>query len=709
MTGNTGKTRVGKTLALPAGLELGHYRLLSKLGQGGFGITYLAQHVQTGEQVVVKENLPTFYASRSEVTLQVHPLDDEETVENYAHTLRRFVDEARLLARLNHPNIVRVTEAFEALGTAYYVMPYIQGQELHKAAPAVVTEEWLRPILKTLLSALEYLHGKNLLHRDLKPGNILLTADGTPMLIDFGTARALQTERSATMVGTPGYTPIEQVTTHGKCGAWTDLYALGATCYRLITGERPPDSVDLVADETLYVPLAHRGELSQRFSLSMLQSIDTAMAVRAVNRWQNAREWLSALELPAVPSLPAMPQPEPATEAGSKRPIIYIIVALLLLIPAAYGIYTYLQAAEEEKLAAAMALQEREAAERRARIAEAAALEQQKLAAAERKAREEAERKAREEAERIAREEAERKAREEAERKAREESERKAREEAEKKAQRKAAVTSPQAMQEWVAFHKRTSPLNDLSYMTEYFAPQVTNLKTGQVMSLAEKMQEDRAYVSRWPERRFDVIDFKITGNIIEIRAVYNCSDLNGKTASGFCKTTYRISDEGKIDGIADDSSSSVLPDFSGGVGFGSSGGASFELTDELARSLVQKHLQNYSSNDLSSFSERYEAYATNLADGTRHSREQLVQTEREYISRWVYRKMELVDYAFRGNRLEIRTRFTCTNTKGKTVHGYCKTTYCYSVNGRIEAFADDSSTSQLPSYSSNVGYPQGL
>ena len=94
------------------------------------------------------------------------------------------------------------------------------------------------------------------------------------MIIDFGTARALQTERSATMVGTPGYTPIEQVTSRGKCGPWTDLYALGATCYRLITGERPPDSVDLVADESLYLPLCNRPELLGRFSQSLLQSID---------------------------------------------------------------------------------------------------------------------------------------------------------------------------------------------------------------------------------------------------------------------------------------------------------------------------------------------------------------------------------------------------------------------------------------------------
>ena len=358
MTGNTGNIGAGKSMGLPQGIELGRYRLLSKIGQGGFGITYLAQHVQTGEQVVVKENLPTFYATRNDATLHVQHLDVEDAAENYTHTLRRFVEEARLLARLNHPNIVRVTDAFEALGTAYYVMPYIRGQELHKAAPAVVTEAWLRPILCAVLSALEYLHGQNLLHRDIKPGNILLTEGGAPILIDFGTARAMVSERSATMVGTPGYTPIEQVTTHGKCGPWTDIYALGATCYRLITGERPPDSVDLATDDELYRPLCSRTELHGRCSPALLQSVDIAMAVRAPKRWQRARDWLQALDRPIVLTTPcsvpvtAMPEPSSSSSAGKRSKLPLILVGLLvLLLPAAYGVYAYLQNMEEEKQA----------------------------------------------------------------------------------------------------------------------------------------------------------------------------------------------------------------------------------------------------------------------------------------------------------------------------------------------------------------------
>ncbi len=412
----------GSGVALPVGLQLGHYRLLRKIGQGGFGITYLAEHIQSHEQVVIKENLPTFYAYRDKDSLHVYPLDDGSSAENYAHTLQRFVEEARTLARLNHPNIVRVLEAFEALGTAYYVMPYIEAKELHRVIPTeAVNEAWLLPILKAVLGALDYLHAKNLLHRDLKPGNILLQADGTPILIDFGTARALQTERSATMVGTPGYTPLEQITPNGNRGPWTDLYALGATCYRLITGELPPQSIERIDDDP-YRPLAHRAELQGRFSPAFLHAIDTALAVRAKKRWQNAQEWAVALPTSAGPSLnrrstpqPSLPTPTekaeeaPPAQTGGKMPLVLIIslLTLLLLGGGGYGVYAYQNILEQRRIQAEYEL------------AEAKRMAQEQ---AERLKREEEARRAREEAERLARakEEAERLAREEAERKAKE-------------------------------------------------------------------------------------------------------------------------------------------------------------------------------------------------------------------------------------------------------------------------------------------------
>ena len=393
MTGSSHNNGTAQGVALPEGIELGKYRLIRKIGQGGFGITYLAQHTESNEQVVVKENMPTFYAYRDKDTLLVHPLDDGEAKENYLHTLQRFVDEARTLAHLHHPNIVRVLEAFEALGTAYYVMPLITGQELHKAAPAVVDEAWLAPILRALLGALDYLHAKNLLHRDLKPGNILLQEDGTPIIIDFGTARALQSNRSATMVGTPGYTPIEQITIHGNRGPWTDLYALGATCYRVITGELPPEANErLAADEDPYRPLAKRAELRHRFSAGLLQSIDTALAVRAKNRWQSAKDWLQRLptatpQAAAEPSTRSLPVTPLATEptAPAKHQPLFLGLLALLLATGASGAYSYIHNSTEKQI--------------REEFAQAETA---------RRAKEEAERKAREEFELLAREAADR-------------------------------------------------------------------------------------------------------------------------------------------------------------------------------------------------------------------------------------------------------------------------------------------------------------
>ena len=344
-------------MELPSGLMLGHYLLQRKVGKGGFGITYLAEHTLNHELVVIKENFPIFYAYRDKDTLQVCPRDDG-AVADYAHTQQRFVEEARTLARLNHPNIVRVYEAFEAFGTAYYVMPLVTGKELHKAAPPIVNEEWLLPILKSILKALDYLHGQNLLHRDIKPNNIILREDGTPILIDFGTARALQSEHSVTLIGTPGYTPIEQLSPNGNRGPWTDIYALGATCYRLITGACPPLATERMDDEDAYRALSGRAELKKRFSEILLRSIDKALSLRTKNRWQSAQDWLKELKkitprrthsrtIPTTVITAATAQPrmmKPAASGIFTQVFIGLFVEGMVAI--SYSAYTHLSAAE---------------------------------------------------------------------------------------------------------------------------------------------------------------------------------------------------------------------------------------------------------------------------------------------------------------------------------------------------------------------------
>ena len=290
----TAQTIINST-ELPRGYELSNYVIERKLGYGGFGITYLAREIATNRAVVIKENFPQVCSQRHTTNLTVGP-SSAENKKLYEWALSRFLDEAKVLIRLSHPGIVPVLTAFNALGTAYYVMPLVEGKEIHKAAPSpqAINEAWLRPVLQKLLEALDYLHGEGLLHRDIKPSNILLREDDSPLLIDFGTARSSDATHTLTRVGSPGFSPSEQFTGRGKNGPWTDLYSLGATCYYLITGEVPQEAVGRLEEDELSL-LAERKELRRRFSEDFLKAIDKAMSVSRNARWQSAQEWMNNL------------------------------------------------------------------------------------------------------------------------------------------------------------------------------------------------------------------------------------------------------------------------------------------------------------------------------------------------------------------------------------------------------------------------------
>lgn len=284
--------------ALPNGLELNGYIIGNELGRGGFGITYRAHEKLTPRHVVIKENFPRAYARRNPVTHYLEP-QSTKLQSGYNWSLTHFIDEAAILSELDHPNIVTVLTTFEAQGTAYYVMKPINGTELHLALPGPdkLTEQRLLPILRDLLDALEHLHEQKLLHRDIKVSNILLRRSGAPMLIDFGLAR-LRGKNSAFPVGTKGYSPRELYTgKEEEQGPWSDLYALGATLHVLMTGTTPPDSVERSENDS-YLPLAEQAELSSRYSLKLLSSIDKALRCPIGQRWQSAREWLNFLDSP---------------------------------------------------------------------------------------------------------------------------------------------------------------------------------------------------------------------------------------------------------------------------------------------------------------------------------------------------------------------------------------------------------------------------
>jgi formylglycine-generating enzyme required for sulfatase activity/serine/threonine protein kinase len=309
--------------SLPAGTHIEEFVIERVLGVGGFGITYLAKDRSLGRQVVIKENLPAQFCWRDTHALTVRPRHTEgEDADNFQYSLESFRKEASTLASLDHPGIVKVLRSFQAHGTAYFVMPFVEGtalddvirQRTSKGDP--FTEAEIKDLLTKVLDALGYLHERGIYHRDLKPGNILMTKAG-PVLIDFGAARQRLSERSLTVIESAGYTPFEQLQSRGKIGPWSDLYALGGTLYKALIGETPAKANDRAFDDPV-VPLAQREELRGRYSPKLLASIDKAMAPQISGRFQNAAEWQAALT--ARPET-ASPQVSVPQKNDPQRPV----------------------------------------------------------------------------------------------------------------------------------------------------------------------------------------------------------------------------------------------------------------------------------------------------------------------------------------------------------------------------------------------------
>jgi serine/threonine protein kinase len=294
---------------LPAGTRIEEFVIERVLGSGGFGITYLARDTALGRLVVIKENLPVQFCFRDTHSLTVAPRHTSgEDADNFQWSLENFSKEAAMLASLDHSGIVRVLRSFQAFGTAYFVMPFVEGVTLDELLVSrrkegqAFTEEELRGMLERTLSALAHLHDRGIYHRDIKPGNILVTNDGIPVLIDFGSARQRLSERSMTVVESAGYTPFEQLQSRGNVGPWSDLYALAATLVKVMTGEAPPKANDRTMGDPLR-PLAGRAELAGQYSEVFLHSLDRALRLLIEERWQTAGDWKVALTDGVVPGV----------------------------------------------------------------------------------------------------------------------------------------------------------------------------------------------------------------------------------------------------------------------------------------------------------------------------------------------------------------------------------------------------------------------
>ena len=291
--------------SLKPGHRVHWYEIIEVLGQGGFGITYLATDTNLAQQVAIKEYLPIELAVR-EGDDSVHPVSEDRST-GFAWGLEKFIAEARTLAQFNHPNIVHVFTVFEANNTAYMVMRYEDGQSLQEilARRKTLEEADLLKMLVPILGGLTLVHEAGFIHRDIKPGNIFIRRDRSPVLLDFGSARQALGERSATLTSlvTPGYAPFQQYYSKSDDqGPWTDIYGLGATLYRAISGVTPIDAIDrsksiVEGSKEHFVSASEIGK--QHYSKRFLRAVDLALAFKSQDRPQTIAEWLTEFRVPA--------------------------------------------------------------------------------------------------------------------------------------------------------------------------------------------------------------------------------------------------------------------------------------------------------------------------------------------------------------------------------------------------------------------------
>jgi serine/threonine protein kinase len=287
--------------ALKPGYRLHWYTIDKVLGQGGFGITYLAHDTNLDQRVAIKEFLPTAFVVRDENN-DLRPAT-EEHAQQYQWALDRFISEARTLAKFDHHNIVRVLAVFEANNAAYIVMRYEEGQNLedYLLEHGPLSEQQLLDIILPVIDGLEIVHQAGFIHRDIKPDNIFIREDGSPVLIDFGAAREAMGDdrKTLTTLVSPGYAPIEQyLTINQDQGPWTDIYALGGTMYRAIMCKRPVDALTRSNDLSSEKPDPYRsvaGSLGDQYTRHFLLAIDAAMQHKRHLRPKNLMAWKAQL------------------------------------------------------------------------------------------------------------------------------------------------------------------------------------------------------------------------------------------------------------------------------------------------------------------------------------------------------------------------------------------------------------------------------
>ena len=356
---------------LPVGTMLGEFELTQYIAEGGFGIVYLAYDHSLQRRVALKEYMPSSLASRSGGSLV--SVKSERHRETFEAGRKSFVNEARLLASFDHPSLLKVYRFWEANGTAYMVMPFLEGITLKdrlRELGAPPDEAWLRDMLGPLTEALTVIHREQCFHRDIAPDNIMLLAGSNrALLMDFGASRRVigDMTQALTVILKPGYAPVEQYAEIPgmKQGPWTDVYALAAVVYYAIVGKTPPPSVGRLLNDT-YVPLAQA--VAGRYSAGFLAAVDRALAVKPDERTPSIEQLRAEMGLAegAAPSATAPPARGPsapraaAAAAGAstqaEAPKSKVVPALagagVLVVGLAIGAYQWLSPAPRPAAAA---------------------------------------------------------------------------------------------------------------------------------------------------------------------------------------------------------------------------------------------------------------------------------------------------------------------------------------------------------------------
>ena len=298
-------------------LQSGKYKILKELGHGGFGITYLAEQTMLERKVAIKEFFMKDFCERNDATSRV-TLGTESSRETVSRFREKFLKEARNIAKLDHSNIVRILDIFEENGTAYYVMDYIEGEslsEMVKRRGSIPEAEATCYVLQAA-DALSYIHERKMNHLDIKPANIMLNGKNEAVLIDFGLSKQYDEEgqqTSTTPVGiSEGYAPIEQYKKGGvgEFSPQTDIYALGATFFKLLTGTTPPSASDVYEDGVPVEELKSKG-----VSKKAIDAICSAMKSRKKDRAQSISQFVAGLKgtVPPIPETVPVQEDEEAT------------------------------------------------------------------------------------------------------------------------------------------------------------------------------------------------------------------------------------------------------------------------------------------------------------------------------------------------------------------------------------------------------------